>query len=29
MRKINSVLTTEERQQLQRLLKKLGQGIKK
>jgi MarR family 2-MHQ and catechol resistance regulon transcriptional repressor len=29
MRKINSVLTTEERHQLQRLLKKLGQGIKK
>ena len=29
MRKINSVLTAEERQQLQRLLKKLGQGIKK
>jgi len=29
MRKINSVLTTEERQQLQRLLKKLGKGIKK
>jgi DNA-binding MarR family transcriptional regulator len=29
MRKINSVLTTQERHQLQRLLKKLSQGIKK
>lgn len=29
MHKINSVLTTEERKELQRLLKKLSQGIKK
>ena len=29
MHKINSVLTTEERKQLQKLLKKLSQGIKK